>query len=184
VGFQTRMTWGAQTEVFRALPGMSEAKFLRLGVIHRNTYVDAPQVLDDRLALRAFPHVHLAGQITGCEGYIESLSVGHMVARLLARSSHGLDWQAPPLQTALGALWGHLRGAMRASGSAHEPNNVHWGLFPPLKERLPKRRRKERRLEIARQRFAEWQVSGEMNWPGEERQARAESVLEGSKENS
>jgi methylenetetrahydrofolate--tRNA-(uracil-5-)-methyltransferase len=184
VGFQTRMTWGAQTEVFRALPGMSEAKFLRLGVIHRNTYVDAPQVLDERLALKAFPHVHLAGQITGCEGYIESLSVGHMVARMLARSAHGLEWQPPPLQTALGALWGHLRGAMRASGSAHEPNNVHWGLFPPLKERLPKRRRKERRLEIARQRFAEWQVSGEMNWPGEERQARAESVLEGSKENS
>ena len=173
VGFQTRLTWGAQTQIFRALPGMAEAKFLRLGVIHRNTYVDAPQVLDERLALKQIPHVHLAGQITGCEGYIESLSVGHMVARMLARSAHGLDWQAPPLQTAIGALWGHLRGAMRAVGSAHEPNNVHWGLFAPLEERLPKRRRKERRLEIARQRFAEWRLSGELSYPGEDVVAEA-----------
>ena len=159
VGFQTRMTWGAQTQVFRALPGMSEATFLRLGVIHRNTYVNAPAVLDDHLALHAAPHVHLAGQITGCEGYVESLSIGHLVARLLLMRAQGRAWEPPPLDTALGALWGHLRGAMRPPGSGHEPNNVHWGLFKPLEERLPKRRRKERRLEIARQSFVNWRRS-------------------------
>jgi methylenetetrahydrofolate--tRNA-(uracil-5-)-methyltransferase len=157
VGFQTRMTWGAQTAVFRALPGMSNAQFLRLGVVHRNTYLDAPQVLDDRLALHRHPHVHLAGQITGCEGYVESLSVGHLVARLLIAESSGLAWSPPPLTTALGALWGHLRGAHRLVGSAHEPNNIHWGLFPPLVEKVNKKLRKQRRLDRARRELSGWE---------------------------
>jgi methylenetetrahydrofolate--tRNA-(uracil-5-)-methyltransferase len=157
VGFQTRMTWGAQTAIFRTLPGMAEARFLRLGVVHRNTYLDSPQVLDDRLALRNHPHVHLAGQITGCEGYVESLSVGHMVARMLVAESAGRDWSPPPLTTALGALWGHLRGAHRLAGSAHEPNNIHWGLFPPLTEKVHKKMRKQRRLDRARGDLVGWE---------------------------
>ena len=156
VGFQTRLKWGDQQRIFRSLPGMSEARFLRLGMVHRNTYVDAPRCLDERMALRSQPHVHLAGQITGCEGYVESLAVGHLVAQMLCREASGLDWQRPPDTTALGALWGHLRGAHKAPGSAHEPNNIHWGLFPPLQGRWKKAERKARRLERARVDFNAW----------------------------
>jgi methylenetetrahydrofolate--tRNA-(uracil-5-)-methyltransferase len=175
VGFQTRMSWGAQTEVLRSLPGMAQAKFLRLGVVHRNTYVDAPRVLNDQLALHNHPHVHLAGQITGCEGYVESLSVGHMMALLLVRQGRGLSWQAPPLSTALGALWGHLRGAMRAKGMPHEPNNIHWGLVQPLQERLPKKIRKQRRVDVARQEFSAWAAAGSASGAGEPLHFQAET---------
>ncbi|MBM66258.1 MAG: methylenetetrahydrofolate--tRNA-(uracil(54)-C(5))-methyltransferase (FADH(2)-oxidizing) TrmFO [Myxococcales bacterium] len=156
VGFQTRMKWGDQRRIFQSLPGMGEARFLRLGVVHRNTYVDAPRCLDDRMALKGQPHVHLAGQITGCEGYVESLSVGHLLAQLLLCDGAGTPWICPPETTALGALWGHLRGAHKAPGAAHEPNNIHWGLFPPLEGRWKKAERKARRLDRARQDFQAW----------------------------
>ena len=156
VGFQTRLKWGDQRRIFQSLPGMSDARFLRLGVVHRNTYVDSPRCLDDRMALRGQPHVHLAGQITGCEGYVESLAVGHLVAQLLHCEAEGRPWTCPPETTALGALWGHLRGAHKAPHAPHEPNNIHWGLFPPLEGRWKKAERKALRLQRAREDYTAW----------------------------
>ncbi|MEC7752022.1 MAG: methylenetetrahydrofolate--tRNA-(uracil(54)-C(5))-methyltransferase (FADH(2)-oxidizing) TrmFO [Myxococcota bacterium] len=156
VGFQTRLKWGDQRRIFQSLPGMSDARFLRLGVVHRNTYVDSPRCLDDRMALKGQPHVHLAGQITGCEGYVESLAVGHLVAQLLHCEAEGRPWTCPPETTALGALWGHLRGAHKAPHAPHEPNNIHWGLVPPLEGRWKKAERKALRLQRAREDYTAW----------------------------
>ena len=146
VGFQTRMKWGAQKDVFRTLPGLADAEFLRMGSVHRNTYLDAPRLLDDRFRLVAAPHVRFAGQITGVEGYVESTACGLLVALMVAAERQRMAWVPPPATTALGALYRHVRGARKAGGSqrhGHVPSNIHWGLCPPLARRGPKRARKE-----------------------------------------
>lgn len=138
VGFQTKMKHGAQVEVFRAIPGLGEAAFARLGGIHRNTFLNSPKVLDARLRLRAMPRLRFAGQITGCEGYVESAAIGLLAGRLSAAERLGRDLDLPPATTALGALLGHITGGHLASiepgASSFQPMNVNFGLFPPIEQ--------------------------------------------------
>jgi methylenetetrahydrofolate--tRNA-(uracil-5-)-methyltransferase len=131
VGFQTRMTWPEQARVLRTIPGLESVVFLRYGSVHRNTFVDAPRCLDDRMQLLARPNVFLAGQITGVEGYVESCACGFVCAVLLAQALLGLPQAAPPAETALGGVLTHL---MRSTGT-YQPSNVTWAWFPPLENR-------------------------------------------------
>jgi methylenetetrahydrofolate--tRNA-(uracil-5-)-methyltransferase len=128
VGFQTRMKWPEQKRVFGMIPGLANAEFLRFGSVHRNTFVNAPVVLDDDLSLRARPGVHLAGQVTGVEGYVESAACGLVLGTLLAARARGEAEPLPPRTTALGALHHHLR----APNERFQPSNVLWSMFPPL----------------------------------------------------
>jgi methylenetetrahydrofolate--tRNA-(uracil-5-)-methyltransferase len=142
VGFQTRMKWPDQKRVFRMIPGLENAEFERLGSVHRNTFVNAPAVLDDSLSLRARPGVYLAGQVSGVEGYIESAALGLLLGVQLARDVQGLPSVPVPETTALGALRGHLR---RESPN-FQPSNVVWSMFPELAgpELRDKKLKKER----------------------------------------
>jgi len=140
VGFQTRMTQAEQRRVFRSLPGLEHARFERYGSVHRNTFVRAPEVLDDELGLRAAEGVYLAGQITGVEGYVESAACGLWVGRMLAARVTGGRWTPPPPTTTLGALIGHLR----TPREDFQPSNVVWSMVPPLPgKRLRRRARRE-----------------------------------------
>ncbi|MDP2343874.1 MAG: methylenetetrahydrofolate--tRNA-(uracil(54)-C(5))-methyltransferase (FADH(2)-oxidizing) TrmFO [Deltaproteobacteria bacterium] len=133
VGCQTRMKQGAQREVFALIPALKEVRFLRYGAIHRNTYVDAPTVLDDHGRLRARPSVYFAGQITGVEGYVESTASGLLTSMMLLDQLQGLPQATPPPTTALGGLWRHCRGVLRAVGNTgFSPSNVIWSMMPPL----------------------------------------------------
>ncbi len=123
VGFQTRMTWPEQKRVLGMIPGLENAEWLRMGTVHRNTFVNGPVALDDQLALLARPGVHLAGQVTGVEGYVESAACGLIVALLLA---HG-EVARPPRETALGSLLSHVR----TPNVRFQPSNVIWSMFPP-----------------------------------------------------
>jgi methylenetetrahydrofolate--tRNA-(uracil-5-)-methyltransferase len=135
VGFQTKLKHGAQTEVFRTIPGLEKAVFARLGGIHRNTFINSPSLLDQTLRLRSRPHIRFAGQITGCEGYVESAAIGLMAARFCAADVMGQTAAPPPATTALGALLGHVTGGHLAAGpGSFQPMNINFGLFPPLAE--------------------------------------------------
>jgi methylenetetrahydrofolate--tRNA-(uracil-5-)-methyltransferase len=144
VGFQTRMTQPEQRRVFALVPGLERARFERFGSVHRNTFVNAPEVLGEGLELRALPGVYLAGQITGVEGYVESAACGLCVGLLLAAKLQGRPAPAPPPSTALGALLSHLR---RPSPD-FQPSNVVFSMFAPLAGKSP-RRRKDRREALA-----------------------------------
>ncbi|MDA8231261.1 MAG: methylenetetrahydrofolate--tRNA-(uracil(54)-C(5))-methyltransferase (FADH(2)-oxidizing) TrmFO [Magnetospirillum sp.] len=133
VGFQTKLRHGEQVRVFRTIPGLENAEFARLGGIHRNTFVNGPKVLDSVLRLKSQPRLRLAGQITGCEGYVESAAIGLLAGRFAAAERLGRDLPAPPLTTALGALLGHVTGL--AEAETYQPMNVNFGLFPPPPER-------------------------------------------------
>lgn len=157
VGFQTRMTQPAQRAVFAMIPGLEHARFLRFGAVHRNTYLDSPRVLDDRLALSSLPHVRFAGQITGVEGYVESCAMGYVVGRVLAGELTGRSLPFPPPTTALGALYGHTRGHNKAHPEArYDPSNVTWAMFPPLPGRVRKDEKKKRLVERALADLAGW----------------------------
>ncbi|MEM9048075.1 MAG: methylenetetrahydrofolate--tRNA-(uracil(54)-C(5))-methyltransferase (FADH(2)-oxidizing) TrmFO [Pseudomonadota bacterium] len=130
VGFQTKMRYSAQAAVFRTIPGLQEARFARLGGIHRNTFMNAPRLLDARMRLRAQPRLRFAGQITGVEGYVESAAMGLLAGRLAAAEAVGRDLALPPPQTATGALLAHITGG--ADAATFQPMNVNFGLFPPL----------------------------------------------------
>ena len=141
VGFQTKMKHAAQVSVFRTIPGLEEAAFARLGGIHRNTFLDAPKVLDSTLRLRAMPRLRFAGQITGCEGYVESAAIGLVAGRLAAAERLGRASTMPPPTTAIGALINHITGGHIASDESagidpgprsFQPMNVNFGLFPPI----------------------------------------------------
>jgi methylenetetrahydrofolate--tRNA-(uracil-5-)-methyltransferase len=138
VGFQTRLTQGEQKRVFRTIPGLEDAVFERMGAIHRNTFVDAPRVLDEHLQVRALPGVYLAGQITGVEGYVESTACGLLCGRILADRLAGRPAQLPPETTSLGGLLGHLRRERKP----FQPSNITWSHVPPVEERLRKTDRK------------------------------------------
>ena len=158
VGFQTRLTWTEQRRVFRALPGLANAEFLRLGQVHRNTFVDAPRVLAADLSVRKLPHLFLAGQLTGVEGYVESAACGHLAARAILDRLEGRSFQPPPAVTALGALHRHLTGEAHPPGHEHQPSNVIFALFPPLlgKVRGGKEGRKMAHVERARRELGAW----------------------------
>ena len=140
VGFQTKMKHDAQLAVLRSIPGLENASFARLGGIHRNTFLNAPKVLDGRLRLRALPRLRFAGQITGCEGYVESAAIGLVAGRLAAAERLGEDFAMPPATTAVGALINHITGGhvatIDAGPSSFQPMNVNFGLFPPISEPL------------------------------------------------
>jgi methylenetetrahydrofolate--tRNA-(uracil-5-)-methyltransferase len=130
VGFQTKLKHGEQVRLFRTIPGLEKAEFARLGGLHRNTFINSPQLLDSTLRLRKAPHIRFAGQITGCEGYVESAAVGLLAGRFAAAEAGGNALPPPPPTTALGALLGHITGG--ADAASYQPMNVNFGLFPPL----------------------------------------------------
>lgn len=129
VGFQTKLKYGAQADVFRMIPGLQQAQFARLGGVHRNTFLNSPRVLDARLRLKAAPRLRFAGQVTGVEGYVESAAIGLLAGMFAAEERLGQDRPPPPDTTALGALLGHLTGG--ADPDSFQPMNVNFGLFPP-----------------------------------------------------
>ena len=157
VGFQTKMKYGAQTSVFRMIPGLENARFARLGGIHRNTFLNAPTLLDGQMRLRTRPNIRFAGQITGVEGYVESAAMGLVAGRLAAGEILGRPLTPPPRDTAMGALLHHITGG--AEAKTFQPMNVNFGLFPPVDARGGRRGRRERYVaytERAKSAFAEW----------------------------
>ena len=154
VGFQTKLKHAEQVRLFRTIPGLQKAEFARLGGLHRNTFINSPQLLDATLRLKKAPHIRFAGQITGCEGYVESAAIGLLAGRFAAAERKGEPLAPPPLTTALGALLGHLTGG--ADASAYQPMNVNFGLFPPIEGRSKKADRKLLYTARARAALAEW----------------------------
>jgi methylenetetrahydrofolate--tRNA-(uracil-5-)-methyltransferase len=142
VGFQTKLKHGEQTRIFRTIPGLEGAEFARLGGLHRNTFLNSPLLLDATLRLKGEPRLRFAGQITGCEGYVESAAVGLLAGRFAAAERHGVAPALPPPTTAHGALINHITGGhiatIDAGPRSFQPMNVNFGLFPPL-ERVPTR---------------------------------------------
>ena len=140
VGFQTKLKHGEQTRIFRMIPGLERAEFARLGGLHRNTYLDAPRLLDPSLRLKAAPRLRFAGQIAGCEGYVESAALGLLAGRFAAAELSGMAFVPPPPTTALGALLAHVTGghisADEEGARSYQPMNINFGLFPPLAERF------------------------------------------------
>jgi len=136
VGFQTKLKHGEQTRIFRTIPGLTEAEFARLGGLHRNTFLNSPKLLDGRLRLKAQPRLRFAGQITGCEGYVESASIGLLAGLFAAAEARSQDFAPPPATTALGSLLGHITGGhietIDAGPRSFQPMNINFGLFPPL----------------------------------------------------
>ncbi len=130
VGFQTKMKYGAQTDVFKMIPGLENASFARLGGIHRNTFLNAPTLLDNQMRLRTQPNLRFAGQITGVEGYVESAAMGLLAGRMAAAQIMGAPLDPPPNTTAMGALITHITGG--AEAKTFQPMNVNFGLFPPV----------------------------------------------------
>jgi methylenetetrahydrofolate--tRNA-(uracil-5-)-methyltransferase len=157
VGFQTKMKYGAQTFVFRMIPGLENASFARLGGIHRNTFINSPTLLDREMRLRSRPGIRFAGQITGVEGYVESAAMGLLAGRLAAAEALGRHLPPPPPETATGALLHHITGG--AYARTFQPMNVNFGLFPPVDAKGGRRGRKDRYLaytDRAKAAFAAW----------------------------
>jgi methylenetetrahydrofolate--tRNA-(uracil-5-)-methyltransferase len=154
VGFQTKLKHAEQVRLFRTIPGLEKAEFARLGGLHRNTFIQSPRLLDTSLRLRSAPHVRFAGQITGCEGYIESAAIGLLAGRFAAAELAGRAIAPPPAATALGALLGHITGG--AEAETYQPMNVNFGLFPPLDGRARKADRKAMMAARARADLAGW----------------------------
>src|SRR3954470_18063402 len=136
VGFQTKLKHGEQTRIFRTIPGLERAEFARLGGLHRNTFLNAPKLLDAELRLKAMPRLRFAGQITGCEGYVESAAVGLLAGRFAASERRGESLPLPPRTTAHGALLAYITGGhietIEPGARSFQPMNVNFGLFPPL----------------------------------------------------
>ena len=141
VGFQTKLKYGPQQQIFRSIPGLEKAEFARLGGLHRNTFLNSPKLLDAQLRLRAEPRLRFAGQMTGCEGYVESASIGLIAGLYAAASARGVSLEPPPATTALGALLGHITGGhletvepddRSLQPTSFQPMNINFGLFPPL----------------------------------------------------
>jgi len=142
VGFQTKMKYGAQTAVFKLIPGLQDASFARLGGIHRNTFINSPTLLDDQMRLKSRPNIRFAGQITGVEGYVESAAMGLLAGRMAAAELQGNLLPPPPPETAMGALITHITGG--AEAKTFQPMNVNFGLFPPIDARGGRKGRKDR----------------------------------------
>ena len=136
VGFQTKLKYGPQQQIFRTIPGLEKAEFARLGGLHRNTFLNSPKLLDEQLRLRAEPRLRFAGQMTGCEGYVESASIGLIAGLYAAANTQGMSLAPPPPTSALGALLGHITGGhletIEVGSRSFQPMNINFGLFPPL----------------------------------------------------
>jgi methylenetetrahydrofolate--tRNA-(uracil-5-)-methyltransferase len=157
VGFQTRLTWPEQKRIFSScIPGLANAQWIRLGQVHRNTFLDAPRVLGPDGTLESRPHVYCAGQITGVEGYVESAASGHIAARRIVARLQGAEFEVPPATTAIGALLRHVSGEAHPEGYEYQPSNVVFALFPPLAGRHRKSERKARYVARAREDLAAW----------------------------
>ena len=157
VGFQTRLTWPEQKRIFGScLPGLQNAEWVRLGQVHRNTFLNGPSVIAPEGFLKARPHVYCAGQITGVEGYVESAASGHVAARRVLARLRGAEFVAPPAATALGALLRHVTGEAHPAGYDYQPTNVVYALFPPLEGRHKKTERKAKMLARARRELSSW----------------------------
>jgi methylenetetrahydrofolate--tRNA-(uracil-5-)-methyltransferase len=154
VGFQTKLKHGEQVRIFRMIPGLQEAEFARLGGLHRNTFIKSPALLDHSLRLKSRPNIRFAGQITGCEGYIESAAIGCLAGRFWAAELLDKALDAPPITSSLGALLNHITGG--ADAKTYQPMNVNFGLFPPLAEKTRKADRKRGYTERAAQDFRAW----------------------------
>jgi methylenetetrahydrofolate--tRNA-(uracil-5-)-methyltransferase len=160
VGFQTRMKYGEQLRVLRMIPGLEEAEFYRMGSVHRNTFVNSPELLDGLMQLRTLPGVHLAGQIAGVEGYVESAAGGLVCAVLLAQKMAGATLRPPPRTTALGGILTHLE-RKPVGRASYQPSNITWAHLPPLdgvRSKLKKRARYEAMAERALGDLATWLV--------------------------
>ena len=155
VGFQTKLKHAEQVRIFRTIPGLENAEFARLGGIHRNSFIRSPELLDGELRLKALPHIRFAGQITGCEGYIESAAIGMLAARFAAAEIAGETLAPPPIETALGALLGHITGG--AEAETYQPMNINFGLMPPLTgPKVKKGDRKRMYTDRARAALRDW----------------------------
>jgi len=155
VGFQTKLKHGEQVRIFRTIPGLENAEFARLGGIHRNSFIKSPELLDGELRLKAMPNIRFAGQITGCEGYVESAAVGLLAARFAAAEVQDRRLPPPPLETALGALLAHITGG--ADAETYQPMNINFGLMPPLSgPKIKKADRKRAYTDRARHALAQW----------------------------
>jgi len=160
VGFQTKLKHGEQVRIFRTIPGLENAEFARLGGIHRNSFIRSPELLDQELRLKSMPHVRFAGQITGCEGYVESAAIGLLAARFAAAEAHGHPLPAPPPETALGSLLNHITGG--ADAETYQPMNVNFGLMPPITG--PKTKKADRKrfyTDRARSALKDWLATTE-----------------------
>ena len=166
VGFQTKMKYGEQTRVFRMIPGLENAEFARLGGLHRNTFINSPKLLDKHLRLKAQPRLRCAGQITGCEGYVESAAIGLMAGRMAACELLGNTFPQLPETTAFGALLNHITGGGNAD--PFQPMNVNFGLFPEIDlrnekgKRIKGRERKKAVAERARKDLSEWLIEADL----------------------
>ena len=149
VGFQTRLTYPEQKRIFRTIPGLEEARFARLGSMHRNTFINAPACLNSSLQFKQAPHILAAGQLSGVEGYVESAACGFLAGIFATALVQEQPVPLPPAETALGALLGHLSGA---ESDNFQPMNINYGLFPPLEGR--KMKRADRRLAMAERALA------------------------------
>ena len=150
VGFQTKLKHGEQVRIFRTIPGLAKAEFARLGGLHRNTFLNSPKLLDETLRLKAMPRLRFAGQITGCEGYVESAAIGLLAGRFAAAERRGEAPRLPPPTTAHGALLGHITGGhietIDSGPRSFQPMNVNFGLFPPLGGAAPRGDNKKQAL--------------------------------------
>ncbi|HEX7873176.1 MAG TPA: methylenetetrahydrofolate--tRNA-(uracil(54)-C(5))-methyltransferase (FADH(2)-oxidizing) TrmFO [Sphingobium sp.] len=163
VGFQTKLKHAGQVELFRTIPGLANAQFARLGGLHRNTFIRSPELLDAQFRLKSRPNIRFAGQITGCEGYVESAAVGLMAGLFAAAELGGRSIDAPPADTALGALLSHITGG--ADAESYQPMNVNFGLFPPMGEDVRKKQRKQAYTDRARESFTGWLGTVGLNVP-------------------
>jgi len=159
VGFQTKLKHAEQVRVFRTIPGLQNAEFARLGGLHRNTFIQSPKLLDAMLRLKSRPNIRFAGQITGCEGYVESAAIGLLAGRFAAAELAGGAMAPPPAETALGALLNHITGG--AEAETYQPMNVNFGLFPPLalEGKSKKADRKAMMAARAREALQGWQTA-------------------------
>src|SRR6266849_3641443 len=156
VGFQTRLTWPEQKRIFAQIPGLANAEFLRMGQIHRNTFIDSPSLLGGDLSLRQDPRIFFAGQITGVEGYVESAACGLLVALAIHARHRGVAFAPPPATTAIGALYRHITGEAHPTDYVYQPTNVIFGLFPPIPGRIRKTDKRAFYSRRAREDFARW----------------------------
>jgi methylenetetrahydrofolate--tRNA-(uracil-5-)-methyltransferase len=154
VGFQTKLKHAEQTRIFRTIPGLEKAEFARLGGLHRNTFLNSPRLLDGTLRLSGQNHLRFAGQITGCEGYVESAAIGLLAGRFTVAEMRGGTADPPPNTTAMGALLGHITGG--AEATTFQPMNVNFGLFPPIEGTLRGKERKQALSARALSDFDRW----------------------------